>query len=135
MRRAIIFLILLVLMCAIAFFIYIAYNIPFVIYTAYNNLGQAADLIDLSSTSRVLDSNGNFSGRFKPNDEILGIKRFTYEVSGDDLYITVYIAKSDDCMETDDDGYTLIEISGLPEIDKVYYANGDSKTVLTTDRE
>lgn len=125
MRRAIIFLILLALMCAIAF----------VIYTAYNNHDQAADLIDLSSTSRVLDSNGNFSGRFKPNDEMLGIKSFTYEVSGDDLYITIYIAKDDDCMETDDEGYTLIEISGLPEIDKVYYANGDSETVLTTDRE
>ena len=112
-------------MCAVAFTVYIAYS----------NHGQASELVDLSSDSRVLDSNGNFSGRFKPNDEMLGIKSFTYEVSEDDLYITIYVAKDDDCMETDDEGYTLIEISGLPEIDKVYYANGDSETVLTTDRE
>ncbi len=125
MRRAIIFLILLVIMCAIAFTVYIAYS----------NHDQAAELVDLSSDSRVLDSNGNFSGRFKPNENKLSIKNFTYEVVGDDLHLTVYVGSGGNVLETDDEGYVLIEISGLPEIDKVYYVNDDAKTVLPTERE
>lgn len=125
MRRAIIFLILLAIMCAVAFTVYIAYS----------NHGQAAELVDLSSDSRVLDSNGNFSGRFKSNEKIMSIKDFTYEVVEDDLHLTVYVGTGGNALETDDEGYVLIEISGLPEIDKVYYVYDDSKTVLPTERE
>ncbi len=125
MRRAIIFLILLAIMCAIAF----------VSFTAYNNHDQVAELNELSSNSRVLDSNGNFSGRFRTNDEMLAIKDFTYEVVDDDLHITIFVGFGGAAMETDDEGYVVIEISDLPEIDKVYYVNGDSKSVLTTDRK
>ncbi len=124
MRRAIIFLILLALMSCIAV----------AVYAAYNNHVQIAELNDLSSNSRVLDSNGNFSGRFKYNKEGLSIKSFDYFVIEDDLYITIYVAAGLGNTETDEEGYTVIEIDDLPDIDKVYYKNEDKKTVLPTDR-
>lgn len=125
MRRALIFLILLAIM----------FGIALIVYSAYSNHDQVAELVDLSSDSRYLDSNGNFSGRFKYNDDKIRIKNFSYMVIGDDLYIAVFVAATADGMETDEDGYALIEISGLPDIDKVYYVDGKSLSVLPTDRE
>ena len=125
MRRALIFLILLAIM----------FGIALIVYSAYSNHDQVAELVDLSSDSRYLDSNGNFSGRFKYNDDKIRIKSFSYMVIGDDLYIAVFVAATADGMETDEDGYALIEISGLPDIDKVYYVDGKSRSVLPTDRE
>ena len=58
MRRAIIFLILLVLMCGIAF----------TIYSAYNNHAEVIDLIDLSSKERRIED-GRFTGKFKPSSD------------------------------------------------------------------
>lgn len=123
MRRAIIFLILLLIMT----------GITLTIYAAYVNHQQIIDLADLSSNSRSLDSDGNFTGRFKPSDDNKKISSFTYEVVDDDLYITVYVGAS--AMECDEEGFVTIEISGLPTIDKVYYDNGEAKTVMPTDRE
>lgn len=125
MRRALIFLILLAIM----------FGIALIVYSAYSNHDQVAELVDLSSDSRYLDSNGNFSGRFKYNDDKIRIKNFSYMVVGDDLYIAIFVAATADGMETDEDGYALIEISGLPDIDKVYYVDGKSLSVLPTDRE
>lgn len=123
MRRAIIFLILLVLMCGIAFFI----------YYSYSNHEQIADLNDMQSRSRVIE-NGTFSGQFKHNTDSIKIKRFSYEIIEDDLYISIYIGSGGEFMETDEDGYVTVEIGDLPEIDKIYYDNGDAATVMPTSR-
>ena len=125
MRRAVIFLILLAIMSGIAF----------ATYLAYSNHQQIAELNDLNSNSRRIDKNGNFSGRFKHVEDNFYITDFSYEVIDDDLYISIYVAAGVDHLETDEEGYTLIEIKGLPKIDKVYYSNGDAKTVLTADRD
>ncbi|MBR5285906.1 MAG: hypothetical protein IKU30_03320 [Clostridia bacterium] len=125
MRRAIIFLVLLALMCGIAF----------AIYSAYSNHDEISDLIDLSSKARKIDENGTFTGKFKPTSEILKIKRFSYKVIEDDLYISIYVGSAGDFMETDDEGYVTVEIKDLPDIDKIYYDNGEDKSVLTADRD
>ena len=74
-------------------------------------------------------------GKFKPSSETLKIKNFEYFVLEDDLYITVYVAGVGSSLETDENGYVTIEISGLPEIDKIYYFDGEDKSVLSADRE
>ncbi|MBQ1206515.1 MAG: hypothetical protein IIW39_00935 [Clostridia bacterium] len=124
MRRAIIFLILLALMCGIAFFI----------YSAYTNHESIADFTNIHSNSRVL-AGDTFSGKFRYDSESLKIKGYEYEVIEDDLYITIYVGTAGDFAETDEDGYITVEISGLPEIDKVYYDDGDNTTVMPTVRE
>ena len=128
MRRAIIFLILLAIM----------FGIAFAVYSAYSNHVEIADFNELTSNSRKLDSNGNYFARFKYNKEGYYIKSFEYDVVDDDLYITIFVSvgKNDNEDEVDEDGYTIIEISGLPDnIDKVYYKNEDKKSVLPTDRD
>lgn len=125
MRRAIIFFILLAVMSCIAFDVFLLY------YTH----SEPSELIDLTSTARKLDSKGNFTGKFKPSSETLKIKNFEYFVLEDDLYITVYVAGVGSSLETDENGYITIEISGLPEIDKIYYFDGEDKSVLSADRE
>ena len=124
MRRAIIFLILLVLMCGIAFGI----------YSAYNNHDEIIDLVDLSSKARRIE-NGTFTGKFKPTSGEMKIKSFSYAVIKGELYISIYVAKAGDFLETDDEGYVTVTIDDLPEIDKIYYYNGENKTVLSADRD
>lgn len=121
MRRALIFVILL-LACAL---------IAGATYLAYRNHTEELQMDDLVTKDHVL-FNGEYGGAFKCVKTHRSICGYTYKIEGNSLYLTLLAKPTGyDALEIDDQGFAHIELDGLEGIEHVYYIDDDSERELT----
>ncbi len=90
-------------------------------YIAYCYHVEPFDSDELVCDDLTIDSDGNFSGKFRSNDKSRKISGFEYEIEDGKLYITVLVtAGNKRVMECDIDGYATFNIEGLEGVKKVY---------------
>ena len=90
-------------------------------YIAYCYHVEPLESDELVCDDLTIDSNGNFSGKFRSDDRSRKISGFEYEIEDGKLYITVLVtAGNKRVMECDIDGYATLNIEGLEGIKKVY---------------
>lgn len=120
MRRALIFVILL-LACAL---------IAGATYLAYRSHSEELQMDDLVSKDHVL-FNGEYGGSFRCEKPHRSISGYTYKIKGNSLYLTLLIKPTGyDALETDEQGYVHIELDGLEGIEHVYYIDDDNEREL-----
>ena len=90
-------------------------------YIAYCYHVEPLDSNELEYEELTIDSDGNFSGKFRSEDKSRKISGFEYEIEDGKLYITVLVtAGNKKVTETDENGYATLTIEGLEGIKKVY---------------